>query len=342
MTTAELKNAIKTADFNRCFVFCGDEEYLKRYYTKELRGAILDDSFAEFNHFVFEGEKLDFGRIYDAVASPPMMTEYKLVEWHLVNFNSMKESDLEKFLDLCRAIKDYPYCCVLFYVSAEQINLGNLPKRPSKLYTSLCEECEVVVFERSTDAQLISWIGRHIQHEGLATDQNVCRAILSLCGSSMDILSLEIDKVCAYAKANGEDFVSEAHVMRVCSDSLESDAFGLTNAILARNKADAYDSLLDMKRKKTEPTIVLGSIFKLYTDILTVASLKEDGLSQKDIAQTLKVHEYKVGLYMKYASASSLAAIERIITACRKIDVSTKSSFSNAYTAIERFIATFV
>ncbi len=340
MTAAELKNAIKTADFNRCFVFCGEEEYLKRFYTKELRAGILtDDAFASFNHFVFEGEKLDFTKLYDAVACPPMMTEYKLVEWHLANFDALKDADLERLGDFCRAVKDYPYSCVLFFVNAEHFNLGNMPKRPSKLYTTVCEFSDVVVFGRSTDAQLIGWIQRHIQHEGLNSDQNTCRALLSQCGRDMDILSSEIEKVCAYAKINGESAVDERMIMQVCSSVFESDAFGLTNALLARNRAQAFDNLLDMKRKKTEPTIVLGSVFRLYTEILTVASLMDEGMSQKDIAQKLKLHEYKISLYMRYVNSTSLSAIEATVRECRQIDVAAKTSVSNAYTAIERFIA---
>lgn len=340
MTTAELKNAIKTSDFNRCFIFCGEEEYLKRFYTKELRRAVLsDDSFASFNHFVFEGEKIDFSRLYDAIASPPMMTEYKLVEWHLANFNALKDTDVEKFADFCRSLSDYPYSAVLFCVGDEQFNLGNLPKRPSKLYTALDEIASVVIFGRSTDAQLISWIQRHIQHEALSCDACVCRAILAQCGHDMDVLSSEIEKVCAYAKANGMTAVSEREVALVCSSVFEGDAFGLTNAILARNKVQAFEELLDMKRKKTEPTIVLGSIFKLYSELLTVANFKEDGLSPKDISQKMKFHEYKTSLYLKYIASSSCASLEKTVTECREIDIGVKTSMINAYTAIEKFIA---
>ncbi len=340
MTAAELKNAIKSADFNRCFVFCGEEEYLKRFYTKELRGAILtDEAFASFNHFVFEGEKIDFSKLYDAIASPPMMTEYKLVEWHSANFDAIKEADLEKLCEFCRAVKDYPYSSVLFFVNVEHFTVGNLPKKPSKLYTTLSECSDVIVFGRSTDAQLMGWIQRHIQHEGLNSDQNACRALLFQCGRDMDVLSSEIDKVCAYAKANGIDTVDEKMIMQVCSFVLECDAFGLENALLSRNRAQAFDNLLDLKRKKTEPTIVLGAVFKLYTEILTVASLMEDGMSQKDIAQKLRKHEYIIGLRMKYVRDTSLSAIEAIVEECRRIDISAKTSMTNAYTAIERFIA---
>lgn len=343
MTTAELKNAIKTADFNRCFIFCGEEEYLKRYYVKTIRQEILtDEGFSLFNHFVFEGEKIDFGKLFDAISSPPMISEFKLVEWHLANFDAMKESELETLAELCRSLSAHPYCCLLFWSGEGQLSVGTLPKRPSKLYTVLSEFCSVVVFERSTEAQLIGWIQRHIKHESLEADSDVCRMLLSQCGRDMDVLSSEIDKLCAYALSNGKSTVTGEDVLRVCSSVFESDAFGLTNALLAKDRAYAFDCLLDLKRKKTEPTIVLGSIFKLFSDILAVANLAEEGFSQKDISQKLKFHEYKVGLYIKYSRKSSIAELERILSECRRIDVSVKRSMLSPYTSIEKFICSVV
>ena len=340
MTATELKNAIKATSFDRCFVFCGEEDYLKQFYLKELRRAILtDEAFEVFNHFSFEGEKPDFGKLYDALTSPPMMSDFKLIEWHLADFNSMKESDITGLLDFCEAKKDYPFSCVVFSVGAEHFNTGILPKRPSELYKQLSEVAEIVVFDHSTDAQLSSWISRHFEHEGISTDGTVCRALLDRCGKDMNILSLEIDKLCAYVKSNGRSYVSEDDVAYITCPSPENDAFGLSNAILNKNKKAAYDSIFDMKRKKTDPAVILGSIFKLYEDILTVSEFMRAGLSQTDISKKMKFHEYKTGLYMKYASKTPVQSLERMLSVCRDADILIKSTYTNPYSVLERLIA---
>lgn len=341
MTTTDLKNAIKAADFVRCFIFCGEEDYLKQHYLRELRRAVItDDSFAVFNHYKFEGERIDFGKLYDAISSPPMMTDFKLIEWHLANFDSMKESDLEAFFEFCREKDEYDYSVVVFVSNEDQLSLGNYPKNPSALYKSLSEACDVVVFEHSTDAQLISWINRHVRHENLLASELTLRSILEKVGKDMTVLSLEIEKLCAYAKQNGRQEITEADVNAVCSSGGENDAYGLTNALLARNKKLAYENLLDLKRKRTEPTIILGSLFRFYGEVATVSGFMSASLSQADISKRLKWHEYKTGLYMKYVSKTSQKAIDKMLAICSETDEMVKSmSTLNPYTLIEILLA---
>ena len=340
MTATELKCAIKATSFDRCFIFCGEEDYLKQFYLKELRRTILtDEAFEVFNHFSFEGEKLDFGKLYDALTAPPMMSDFKLIEWHLADFNSMKESDITSLIDFCETKKDYPFSCVVFSVGAEHFNLGILPKRPSELYKQLSDVSDIVIFDHSTDAQLSSWISRHFEHEKIYAEGNVCRALLDRCGKDMNILSLEIDKLCAYVKSKGKSSVSEDDIAYITCPSPENDAFGLSNAILNKNKKAAYDSIFDMKRKKTDPSVILGSIFKLYEDIIIVSEFMREGLSQADISKKMKFHEYKTGLYMKYAAKTPIQSLERMLSVCRDADILIKSTYTNPYSVLERLIA---
>ncbi|MBQ5801174.1 MAG: DNA polymerase III subunit delta [Clostridia bacterium] len=341
MTTTDLKNAIKTADFDRCFLFCGEEDYLKQHYLRELRKAVVtDEGFAVFNHYKFEGEKIDYAKLYDAISSPPMMADFKLIEWHLANFDAMKENDLEAFFEFCREKKEYPYSTVVFFSNEDQLSLGNYPKNPSPLYKSLSNECDVVVFEHSTDAQLISWIYRHVRHEELSADEATLRSILDTVGRDMTVLSLEIQKLCAYAKQNGKSEITDSDVATVCSAGGENDAYGLTNALLSKNKRLAYENLLDLKRKKTEPTVILGSLFRFYGEVATVSGFMGASLSQADISKKLKWHEYKTSLYMKFVSKTSQSALDKMLAVCSETDSMAKSmSTLNPYTLIEIMIA---
>ena len=72
MDASGLREKLNTApvDF---YVFGGEEEYLKRYYLSQLRTLLVpDETFAPFNHVVFDGPEVDFGALADAVKAPPM------------------------------------------------------------------------------------------------------------------------------------------------------------------------------------------------------------------------------------------------------------------------------
>ena len=66
MLVSELKQCIKNAEDGR-YLFYGEEDYLKNYYTAEYRRAVItDESFAVFNHLRFDGAAIDFAALSEA------------------------------------------------------------------------------------------------------------------------------------------------------------------------------------------------------------------------------------------------------------------------------------
>ena len=43
MDLNELKSRIKACNLSGCYVFAGEEDYLKRYYLGEIRNALVGD-----------------------------------------------------------------------------------------------------------------------------------------------------------------------------------------------------------------------------------------------------------------------------------------------------------
>ena len=81
MTVAELKLKLKSDNLAGAYIFAGEEDYLKKYYTDEFaKIACPDEAFALFSHSVFDGEDVSVSDISEAVKAPPMMSDYKLVE----------------------------------------------------------------------------------------------------------------------------------------------------------------------------------------------------------------------------------------------------------------------
>ena len=108
MELNDFKARMKDGRFVGCYIFSGEEDYLKRYYLGSLRDTVItDDTFATFNHVVYDGTEVDISSLIDHAMSPPMFEPYKMIEWKYPNFDKMKESelnDLEKLVDLAVGI----------------------------------------------------------------------------------------------------------------------------------------------------------------------------------------------------------------------------------------------
>lgn len=338
MTQEELKKALKSPPIP-WLILAGEEEYLKRFYLRKIRELLLPDSGAEsFDRIRFEGETIDFDALEEAVKSPPLFAEYKLIEWHLCEFEKMKAADLARLEDFCATRQAYPAVTVVFYAERDKLLYPAYPKKPPARYEKLSKIIECVWVPLSNERQLLGWIDRHFRRAGVVCPAESGRALLARSGRNMDILSGEIDKLIAYLAAAGRSTLTTADVTAVASPTFEADTFGLSNAILSGDAVAAYENLRDMKNRRMDPSLIFGSVFRVFSDLLTVALLREEGLAPAAIRAATGFHEYKVNLYLRSLSRRSVASLEALLGKCRRLDLAAKSG-STDYGALERLIA---
>ncbi len=340
MNITELKARLKNKDVSGWYIICGEEEYLCRHYKSEIKKLLISDSdpFAPFNHSVFDGgADFDMPAFIEAVKSPPMLSEHKLIEWQFADLSRLKEKELSSLTELAERKSDYPYATVIISATPDGFDIGT-PKKPTKLYNTLSKCFEILNFEKSSDAQLSAWISKHLSSEGLSHERDVPPEMLMRIGHSMQALSFEIDKLSAYAKANGKTNVTADDVREITSSSIESDAFAISNAIIEKNTEKAFLALLDMKMQRIDAGAALAQLSKTYADLMSVALFCEEGKSTADIAAIMKFHPYKLGLYMNAAKKLGSKRIASSLAALIKTDAASKSGGISGFRAVEIFI----
>ena len=337
MDINEFKGRLKSGELAGAYAFVGEEDYLKRFYLGELRRAIVtDEAFAPFNHIVFDGEELNVAALLDAVKSPPMMADYKLVEWHYPDLTSLKESELSDLEMLLETRREYGYTVLAFLLGEEGVDLGT-PKRKSKFVTRFEKTMDFLRLDKSSDAQLAQWLRRHFDAADISYQPDVPSALIFRSGRSMQQLKNEVDKLVAYAKANGAT-LTPREVELIATPTTECDTFAFSNAVLARDKQGALAALADMKARRTDPTIIIGMTARVLTDLVNVAGLTEDGMSADDVAKTLSMNAYKLKLYLGAAKKLGAARCTAMLTELSRVDTSAKFGGISGYTAIELFI----
>ena len=318
------------------FLFFGEEPYLKRNALAKLRSEIVDEAFSVFNHIRIVGSSYSAQSLRDAIAAPPMMSDKKLIELDELGISDMKKSELEELCLVLEMLPRYDYN-LLVLNTEDDFDAGNLPKKPSAAYKQLSDVLTPVNFERATDSQLRGWVARHFKAAGVVIGTLECSEFVSFCGKGMDSLVSEIEKLSAYVLASGGNTVTSEAIRAVCSRSAESDAFALVNAILAGKSEAAFDALGDMKRRRIEPINMLGSISRVYADLMSVKVLVDKGATPYDVASRLKMHEYKAKLYCTSARNAKAERLKRAIALCLESDIELKSGISG-YLPIEKLV----
>jgi DNA polymerase-3 subunit delta len=109
---------------------------------------------------------------------------------------------------------------------------------------------------------------------------------------------------------------------------------------MERRRADALDILTDLKLRRVEPLYVLSEVSRVVCDLMAIRTMADGGRTAAEIASALKMHEYRVGLYLKQARKTDPEILRNAVTACQAADHALKRSAGDGYGAIERVICT--
>lgn len=336
MTDTEFKRLLADSDkLSGGFLFCGEEEFIKSRYAETLAAAVVGED--TFSRTVIDGAETTPGEVEAALCTASMFGGRRFVHIRRAAVGAWKDAVLAEYLDIFARAKDDGDLCFVVSVAWGEADMGNLEKnRPSALYKKLTEHLVPVYFGKKGGAQLRKWIERHFLTEGLSVEYGAADTLVEICGQDMFTLSAECAKLVAYAKANGAVTVTSDTVRAVAAAVLTEEAFELSNAILAGDKARALHALYGAKSRREEPIAVMATVSRTIADMLATAVYSRAGLSVGEVAKRLKIHEYKVTLYLR-AAPSDLTKLEETLRRCLEADRQLKSS-TLGYAAIERLI----
>jgi DNA polymerase-3 subunit delta len=341
ITEADYRKMIgKTA--GHAYLFYGEEDYLKLHAVRQTRESISPDpAFAIFNDVAIDATDYTPDGLLNAMTPPPMMADGRFILLRGLDFTAMKPSEVDALIETLALLPEYDFNTVVLQVASGCIDEGRSAKAPSTILKRLSEVLTPVCFEGVSDARLAAWAGKHFAHHGVQASAADCAFLVSFVGSSMFLLAGEIEKLAYFVRAAGRTDVNEADIRLVCVPQLSSDAFALSNAVMAGRYRDALDALAVMKFQRIEPTIVMGELSKTICEMYAARICLDAGKSAQELAAILgRTHEYRAKLLMKSASTLSLSRLERGVALCADADIALKTSARAAgdYGVIERLI----
>ncbi len=337
---------LKESDFRRelkasprtGYLFFGDEDYLKAFAINQARSLLCPDpSLAFFNDMRLHAIDYTPQKLLDAITPMPMMTDRKLITLDGLNVSAMRASEIDELCEVIAELESFDYNLLIVSVSADGLDTGYLPRRPSSTLLKLAEVLTPVQFDRCTTAKLTAWIEKHFAHNGVRVSPALCAQLTQYCGHSMFILANEIDKLSYYVLANGRDEPTAEDLRLVCCPVSEYDTYALANAIMESNAEAALAILADYRQRRVDPIFILGDVTRSICEMVSVQAMTADGASPAEIGSILSVAAFKVGLYQKSLRNTSEKRLRRALDSCIAADAALKSS-PTGYAVLERLI----
>lgn len=314
----ELRAALQSGGPANVYIFFGEETYLMQQAVEQLRALLVPAGFEEFNYHRLTGKGLTVQELTEAVEAMPMMSQSTFVTVTDMDVFKLDEAQRTALVSL---LEDFPEYCTLVFLYRQ------LPYKKDgklkKLTTAVAAHTTEIEFAPQGRQKLQKWVRRRFAAFDKELDDNAIDHLLFTCGSLMDGLVPEINKIAAYAKGKR---VTVADIDAVADPVLDARIFDMTNAVTARDYDRAAAVLAELFRMQTEPIAILAvlgrELRQLYTARLALDG-KKDAVWVKELWRMTSA--YPATKLMEAARSVSRPWCRDAVRRCQTLDRRMKS-----------------
>lgn len=313
----KLKADLKANTLGRCYLFCGEEAYLRDYYLGRMRAALLPQEMEAFNLHTLEGKEFTLHALEEAVDCLPMMGERTLVV--VTDLDLFKTAEVrDGVAALLPQLPDY-VCLVFLYDLIEY-----KADARTKLAAALKEHATVVKFVRQDQGDLIDWVKRRFKALDKEIDAEQARYLIFLCGDLMNGLIGEIEKIGAFAKNHR---VTREDIDAVATPQLDAVVFQMTDALAAGDFDKAAAVLADLLHMQEPPIKLLAVLGRQLRQLYSARLALEERKGAGAVAELWGMRSsYPAEKLMSAARRFDLGWCRRAVVRAAQTDLAMKST----------------
>lgn len=300
------------------YIFHGEESYLREYYLAEMRSRLIPDGFEEFNYHRLEGKTVTAQLLQELCEAMPMMAQRTMVQ--IIDMDLYKLND-EQRTALIALLEDFPdYCCLVFVYDRVEYKPNKTYK---KLYAALEQYAETVKFEEQSQSEILKWVSRRFKATGHVIDVPTAEHLIFTCGSLMNGLIPEIEKIAAYARG---ERITAADIDAVASPILEAQVYAITGAVSKGDFNAAAEQLGMLLRQQEEPFMILALIGKEIRKLHTARIALDTGRDKFWLMERWNMRsDYPAKLLLDNARNVSRRWCAEAVKRCCEADIRMKS-----------------
>jgi DNA polymerase-3 subunit delta len=360
-----LWKSIKENRIGRLYLFFGAEEYLIRNYCEHIEKALLGEEFKILNKSVLSG-KVAPAQIIENCRTFPVFCDRRLVMVRDSGlFSSGKRSsDAEEAAadpgntddsgktaakpgkkakgirgggrdedDLAQFLQDLPEHICLVFIEKE------IDRRLK--YVDIIEKHGLVVrFDYKKPDELADWVIKRLREMQHDASPRTAAMIVDYCEPAMDDIFNELKKLCAYA---GErKIINEQDVTKVCTRSVKSRIFDLTDALAAKQSRTALSILNDMAALREPMPRVTFMIARQFRQLIQAKLMVQEGAGKSEIASFFKVPPFIAEKIIRQAGRFNMDNLRKAVETGLELDLAVKNGRLKDKAAIELFITSLL
>lgn len=316
-----IEEELKNNNFSRFHLIHGEERYMVKYYKNGLlkKMTVPDD---EMNCTIFQGDDINVSAIADAGQLMPFFAEKRVLV--IVDSGFCKSAS-----EISDYMESFPPSTYVIFVEKE------VDKR-NKLYKWISKNGCVTNCEFLPEPRLKQWIAAYLKKAGKAMSVKSIEYLLERVGSSMEMLSNELDKLIGYV---GErEVVERDDIDTISSGLVVSKVFDMIDAVAFGNRDKALSLYADLLSNKEAPMSILYLFTRHINILLQYKELSGLGLNSFEMAKKIGVPEFTLKKYSSQASLFKRSKLLVMLNSRTEKEMDFKSGRISDQVAVELFL----
>lgn len=301
------------------YLLYGTKEYLIQNEIKKIA-----KDFDNINISKFDLNNDLIGNIINDCMTISLFSEKKLVICENANMftgSTSKDSEIiEEYVN-----NPNPDTTLIFTVNAEKID-------ERKKITKLIKKNGIVkAFNENENAYQI--VKNELKEYRI--DNSLINLLTDRVGDNRQILKNELEKLKLYKDNNT---ITKEDILNVTTKKIDPNTFTLLDCIVQNDKNKAIEIYYELIKINEEPIKIITMLANQFRIMYQSKELLKKGLSEKDIAATLKIHPYRVKLAIQNGRKYNSDLLLKYISDLADMDINIKTGQTDKNLALELFI----
>jgi DNA polymerase-3 subunit delta len=317
-----IQEDIKTGNFRQAYLLYGEEAYLKQQYKQNLIKAMNPEE-DSMNFTRYEGKGIDTQELIAQCETMPFFAETRIV---LVEDSGFFKNKCEELADYMKNLPDY---LRLVFVESE------VDKR-NRMYKAVKDQGHIAEFKTCDEKTLMRWAAGLLGKEGLRIRQKDMELLLSMTGTDMGNLRMELEKLITYTM--GKDIVTTQDIETICTTQIANKIFDMVRAVTEKDQKKALDLYYDLLALKEPPMRILFLLSRQFKQLWETKQLSNEGASQAEIASRVGVPAFAVRGLLSCARAYTSEELKMAVEDFIEAEEDVKTGRQNDVMSVELLI----
>lgn len=325
---------IKQKKLQSIYLLLGKEAFLMQETLQLIISASLNDEEKDFNLSIYDMEETSIDTAIEDAETLPFMGEKRVVIIKNPFFltSEKKKEKVEHKLDKLEQYLNSPapYTILLFVAPYEKLD------ERKKITKQLKKQSIVLEMNSLSEKDTIEWITEMAEQEIVYFSKEAIDELMVLTAGDLMILNQELKKISTYVGEGGQ--VSPDIIRLLVPRTLEQNIFELIDNVIHRRSSEALRIFYDLLKNNEEPIKILSLLVNQFRLILQVKELSGTGYGQQQIANTVKVHPFRVKLALQQAKLFNSDELANILLELAEADYQMKTGKKDKQLVLELFL----